>query len=233
MIYIMNHHTRDCSIIEKQLSDYGEEFEVSTDNTDWYKNKGTYRWMGISTNYLRILKRPTEHRFKIIMHDDISVYPALFKKINYILMHAPEAIICFYNPTNNGTKKANASGKHVYQTSGNFWTQCLAFPTSMCEHYIEWSKKHIEMGVVAEDGMMCHYLKHNNLKAYVVMPSLIQHEGFNKSTFGISGVIGKNRRNSFSFDKDFDVHAIDWKKEFADPYNEGSVYRNNKGLKNL
>ena len=54
--------------------------------------------------------------------------------------------------------------------------------------------------------------------AHVVLPSFVQHEGYDKSTYKIPAKVGKRLRNSANYDENFDPSVIDWKHEFSNPY---------------
>jgi hypothetical protein len=48
---------------------------------------------------------------------------------------------------------------------------------------------------------------------YAILPSLIQHEGYDRSVFGNPSSCAGNKRNSFCYEE-YDVTKIDWEKEF-------------------
>jgi hypothetical protein len=218
LICVLNHYSRNISDKVEKLKALGLPFEVFTDTSDYRLNKET-RWYGVSLNYLRILKHETDFDWKIIIHDDIDIDNNLFDKIKHILNSAPKSIVSFYNPTNKAYRLANESGKHIFSTYSNWWTQCHAFPKRMQSDYLKWTEENDKyVRRYAEDGLLWRYLSLKNINIYSVMPSLVQHNGYDKSTFKLPAVVGKNKRNSESYNENFYVYKVDWKSEFKYPY---------------
>lgn len=220
LVCILNHKSRDISHLSSFLINEGIPFRVFTDITDYREHKST-KWLGLTLNYLKILKYETDHDWKIIIHDDVTISKELFKKINYVLEYAPINYISFYNPTNKGYENGNKSGKHILKTYSNWWSQCHAVPKALSKIITAWAKnpendKYIK--TYAEDGLISRLFSKKLIPIYAVMPSLIQHLGYNDSTFNLPAKCGKNLRNSATYDAQFDVTKIDWIKEFNDPF---------------
>lgn len=232
-ICILNHHTRDVSAIVEAVRREGREPEVFTDTSDWNKTKGATRYLGVYTNYVRILKSPTKEARKVILHDDVTVEPGLFDRIEHVLGYAPEAPVAFYNPDNAGYQQAQQQGRHVLATHGNFWTQCLTFAVSDIPPILEWFDRHIVPGICAEDGALWRYLTRSRKFCYAVVPSLVQHVGYDRSTFGIGAKVGKNLRKSGTYDAGFDVTKVHWQREFSSPFFDRSSCWSTEGLKDI
>jgi hypothetical protein len=205
---------------------------VFTDTTDFCRSKAT-RWRGVAANYCRILRHDDSDRWKIILHDDVTVPDGLFGRIAHVLESAPDRIVSFYNPTNLGYLRAATSGRHhVLRTYANWWTQCHAFPVSLARGFLEWVDGNVvEFGRFAEDGMLWRFCSRTRNPVYAIVPSLIQHEGFDRSTFGISPKVGKRARNSATYDPAFDVKAVNWRHHFANPYPDDTRKMSNVGLR--
>ena len=226
MICIMNHVSRNIDTQIEILNSTEREYKVFTDHTNFARSREkNLRYIGIVTNYLNILSYKSDSKYKIVMHDDIPLSEELFEKIDYIMQYAPDRIVSFFNPTNLLYKSMEESGRHVLQTYKNFWMPCVAFPKSMEEKYIQYAKPFVGHSHYAEDGLVKKYMTENDLSAYVVCPSLVQHEGYDKSIFGTPAKVGKNLRNSATYSPTFDVKAIDWKKEFENPVIDKEKYK--------
>lgn len=222
----MNHVSRNIDTQIEILNLTGREYKVFTDRTNFGRSKEkNLRYFGVLSNHLNILSHKSESKYKIIMHDDIPMSADLFEKIDYIMQYAPDRIISFFNPTNLLYKSMEESGRHVLQTYTNVWFPCVAFPKSLEEQYIKYAKPFVGRSIYAEDGLLKKYMSENDLSAYVVCPSLAQHEGYDKSIFGTPGKVGKNLRNSATYSPTFDVKAIDWKMEFENPVIDKEKYK--------
>lgn len=218
LVCVLNHYSREISQKVQYLNSQKIPFKVFTDFTEYRKKKDT-RWLGLVINYLNILKYESDAEWKIIIHDDIDFDHNLFDKITHILKFAPKNIISFYNPTNKAYTDCYKSGKHIFRTYSNWWSQCHAFPKNLEKDYISWAENNPDyVKKYAEDGLLQRYLSCYNIPLYAVVPSLIQHTGYNESTFNLPARVGKNLRNSATHDPDFDVKFINWNYEFRYPY---------------
>lgn len=221
LVCVLNHKSREISELVNFLQNENIPFKVFTDETEYRKSKET-RWLGLTLNYLNILRYETESYWKIIIHDDITINQELFEKINYVLDFAPKSnYISFYNPTNKAYDNAFKTGRHVLVTHSNWWSQCHAVPKIVAKKFIEWVDKPENYKYVrtyAEDGLMSRYFSYNDIFIYAIVPSLIQHLGYDKSTFNIPAKVGKNLRNSATYDANFDVKKVNWKEEFQNPF---------------
>lgn len=226
MICIMNHITRDVSDKKASLDSIGRDYKVFTDTTEFRSSKNLdLKYVGINTNYVNILSHKCDSRYKVILHDDIPFDGELFHKIEYVMDYAPEGIVSFFNPTNNLYRGVNEKGINVVRTQKNFWTQCIAFPQSLEAEYIQFVKPFIGRSHYAEDGLMKKYLNETGRYLHVVVPSFVQHEGYNRSLYGIPGKVGKNKRNSETYDPGFNVENIDWKAAFSNPFIDNEKYK--------
>ena len=217
---IMNHHSRDASPIIDKIQKQGRSPIVFTDPTSYGKDKkNKLRYLGLANNYLNILEAPTEAKWKIIMHDDISVPEGLMDKIDYILERAPSGIISFYNPNNKAYQEAYANGNHVLATYKNTWLQVHAIPTQTGFEIAKWIReKCYPLGLRSEDGMIWSWSTVTKNRIHAIIPSLIQHDGYAKSTFGNPAKAGKYYRYSATYRPQFDVKTIDWEYEFNNPF---------------
>jgi hypothetical protein len=218
LVCILNHKSRNIDSVSEKLSQSNIPFKVFTDDTDYKDNKNT-RWLGLTLNYLSILKHETSADWKIIIHDDIEFDIDLFKSITHVLKYSPKTLISFYNPTNKAYGECFAKGNNVLKTYANWWSQCHAFPKELEQDYlIDCDKNPNYVSKYAEDGLLQRYLSKNKIPVYAIVPSLIQHTGYDKSTFGLPAKCGKNLRNSATFQKGFNVFNINWLNEFNNPY---------------
>jgi len=235
MYAILNHYTRDVSSMVQALSAQGVEPIVFTDTTDYYQKRGSPdRYKGLNDNFYNILAHPTDDKWKIIMHDDISVSPSLIAKIEHILQSAPNNIITFYNPTNKSYIQANASGKHILKTYANAWFPCMAVPSSLSYEINKWGRETFKpWGTIAEDSTLKHWATQKNSPIYAVLPSLVQHDGYAKSTFKNPAKAGKYFRFSEFYNPSFDVTQVDWAEAFANPYPENSKKWDTLGIDGL
>lgn len=218
MISVLNHHTREVEELEKKLSDLGLEYKVFTDTSDYNTKRGDVRNTGVSMNYLKIIDA-CEEEWNIIIHDDISVSDDLFKKIEHVLKFTPKTAISFYNPTNEGYRKCVSSGNHILKTYSNWWTQCHAVHKRFAIEFSKWCRNHVKpLGYLAEDSMLWRFCSYTDVPAFAVVPGLVQHEGFNRSTLRNPWRVGKYARDSATYSPTFDVFSVDWEKEFSHPY---------------
>ena len=217
-IVILNHEKRLAEgkymkkILDKQASPLGIETVLSIDRTPTNT--------GIWENYRKalIMKPKTPEKWRLIVHDDIMFPGDALKKILHIMDYAPDEPLSFYNPTNKAYLEAHEKGKHVLRTNANFWSQAMATPIHIARRYDEWADKNVKSEYKWEDRRMGLYFNENNIFANCVIPSLVQHVGYNRSLFKIPGRCGKYYRNSKTYDSNFNVHAVDWGREFKNPH---------------
>lgn len=221
MICVQNHYTRNTSELEKRIIETanGVEYKVFTDSTDYYKDRRSpYRYFGIAENFLNMLREKTDSPYKIIIHDDVSIHDKLFANIEIVMQYADTGLTGFYNPTNNLYNTAFQLGHHVVSSCSNFWMQCIAIDTNWGFEFVKWVEENMMIGRTSEDGMMWSYLSITNQPAKIVIPSFVQHEGYDRSTFNNPYICGGNLRNSATYDPSFNPLTVNWKHEFANPY---------------
>jgi hypothetical protein len=220
MICVQNHYSRNTNDLEKRIIETsdGFDYKIFTDSTDYYKDRRSpYRYMGIAQNFLNMMREKTDNPYKIIIHDDVSIHKNLFKNIRYVMPYSDAGLTCFYNPTNNFYKNAFEKNFSVVASYSKFWMQCVAIKTEWGYEFAEWIDKNTIVGHLCEDQMISTYLGITNQLAKIVIPSFVQHEGYDKSIFKNPASIQGNKRNSFSYDPDFDPKSIDWAYQFANP----------------
>lgn len=215
-IVILNHVKREREglalkkLLEVQTDPLGIRVEISL-------NDGS---TGIWPNYQNALRIPSRipELWRLIVHDDIYFNRGFIEKILYVLKYAPDEWISFYTPNNQGYKKAKAAGHSVLRTQTNFWSQCLATPTSAAEDFIRWCGREVDEDYPWEDSRIKLYCKANGRYVCAVLPGLAQHFGAYRSLLGIGGKVGKLIRVSGLFQPEFDVTKVDWDEEFSDPF---------------
>lgn len=220
MWYIQNHHKRNPAKVVTRLTEQGATPLVVTDYTNWKDGPKDTRHTGVCQNYLNIMRHQTDDEWKIIVHDDAGIPDGFVEKINHILKYAPKAPITFYNGAGATVRKAIDKGHHVLRTYGPPWfPPAHAIPTKLATEFSEWCDKHCHpFGLIAEDGMLWAWASANKSPLYVVLPSLLQHDGWSNSLFGHSPVLNGVYRYSESYDPNFPVDTVDWVKEFENPY---------------
>lgn len=217
-ICVMHHKSRDASATVSRMSAEGLPFQLFTDTSDYVYNRSTRR-MGVALNYLRILDHPIDNEWRIITHDDIVWGEGAFQKIAYILQYAPPNVISFFNPNNTAYRECLNSGKRILSTYANFWPPCHAVHRSIAERMVIFfaaNKRHVTRH--AEDGLIQRWHSYHNVPIYVTVPGIIQHNLEVPSVFGTKPVVFGVERKSATYDPGVNVYAIDWQKEFADPF---------------
>ena len=230
---IMNHHSRNASPIVDAIDLQGYEPALFTDPTDFASQRGNpLRYLGIARNYLNILTYETDADWKVIMHDDISIPDGVLDKIDYVLDRAPQEIVSFYNPTNKAYLDAYKKGHHTLSTHKNVWLQVHAIPTALSYEIANWIREKADpFGLRAEDGTIWSWSTITRRPLYAIIPSLFQHEGYAKSTFGNPAKAGRYFRYSETYRPNFDVTEVDWEAEFNNPYRHMVTESNLEGWK--
>ena len=221
MIHILNHYTRDPSYTLNQIEAQGYKARVSTDRTNFSKKRDWNRYRGLNQNHLGCIISPDDDEWRIVCHDDVEISDGALDKIYHILQYAPHTLVSFFNNPHSNYDKALEQGKHVVTTYESIWYQFVAFHKSFGKPLEEWIDKHIaleDFGAISEDSIYASYLSLNEIPAYVVTPALIQHQGYDRSTFKNNAKVGKRYRYAYHYDPDFDVYSVDWEQEFANPY---------------
>lgn len=221
MIRILNHHTRDISEKLKFLEDNNIPYKVFTDNTDYYKKRETRR-KGFKLNFINLLSWEDELDYVLMIHDDMTFSKDLLENILYVRKHAPKKnMLCFFNPTNNEYKKAFNNGKLVYKTYSNFWAPLILMPKEMAIGIVNFLKEnpiYADDNNCSEDTILKGYMALNEKPVYVVMPSMSQHDGFDKSVLGNPSKCGINIRQSFTYNPGFDYKSVNWVEHFNNAY---------------
>lgn len=223
-IFILNHISRDTSDLEKRLQEDGIPYRKFTDTSQYRLIRET-RYRGLLENYMRIVNEISTTEYSdsgaIIIHDDVTFSKEIYEKMCYVIDQSKkENVLAFYNPSNNSYRECNDKGKHVLKTYSNWWSQCVFFPQKVAKLV----SKHFEINygavinIYAEDGYLSRVFSQYELPVYGIVPSLIQHYGYDKSTFGIPAKAGKNLRKSSTFHPEFEVTAVNWEKHFSNPY---------------
>lgn len=218
-IKILNHIERDCSSYAKHIESLGQSVEVCTDHTYYMKKRDDYRYTGLNDNYFGIMKNYNWSDDRVlIMHDDLEFEDDAFKKIEHILKFAPDNPISFYIPTNKMFKDAYKTN-NVVKLYNDLWCQCVSFPKRYVDGLLDWMDNNIiEYGKYAEDVWIESYNCAMSEPFYAILPSIVQHEGYDRSLHKNPAICGGNKRNSFCYE-DCDVTKIDWGEQFKNPKN--------------
>lgn len=231
-VYVMNHKSR--SPLDVTLAIIAQDVSptVVTDESDYRLIRNEYKWKGVYDNFRRILLMINDQKeeWGVILHDDVSVPAGLFDRIRHILKFAPKGVLSFYNPTNSAYQQAAREGKHVVVTYRNFWTQCICFHRSVALPIHQWGTDHVMPGRLCEDIYLNACFTRTKQPVHVIVPSLIQHEGYARSTHGIPAKVGKFNRNSATYDPSFDVTKIEWKAAFQNPLKDLRPYSDTANL---
>jgi len=152
------------------------------------------------------------------MHDDILITRASIKKAIKVLDNFPKnCFVSLYSPDNQGYRNAAKNGHRLLKTYSNWWSQTMCFSSELTKPMIKWIDQKIKPGYKWEDGRITLYTHTKKVPIYSLIPSLVQHLGAYRSTFGIPGKIGKLKRYSSNYLASQDVD-IDWEKEIKNAY---------------
>lgn len=224
MFYVMNHYTRDPGFVVDQIEAQGYRAEVHTDYSDYYRKRDEFRYRGVVENYQSCLADSPHLEWRIIFHDDMVIPEGALDKMLYILQEAPKTGISFYNPNNNGYRAAVENGHHVLQSLGNYWLPAFAWPKEYVDDYLNWSFVFGQpYGKESEDSLVWTWAAESNKPMHAIIPSLTQHDGYNRSTHGNPPKSGKNWRYAENYIPEFDPAAIDWEYHFANPYKDKMI----------
>lgn len=217
-IYILNHKTRDPSQLVDRLKQIGRQSQVSTDETDYYLKRNEKRYVGLCDNYFGILRRPWNCDYRIIVHDDIVFEDNAFDNIDYILSHHANGSVSFFNNARRLFSEALDAKHHVVSHYRLGWTPCVAWSEQYAKPMLEWIDNY-----TTDYGKHCHEVKIQQYACamsklrYIIAPSLIQHEGYDKSIFKNPAEIGGVKRQSKTY-IGFDARLVDWNWHFNNPY---------------
>lgn len=234
-VCVLNHKSRDPQPVVDQIVAQGIEPTVMTDTTDFCQTRDDRRYTGLYNNFRACmgLALTGSADWVVILHDDVAVPPGLFDRIQYVLGFARPTMVSFYNPQNGAYREAQAQGRHVVQTYVNYWTQCFCFNRYAVKPILDWGDDHIVVGKAAEDGYLRRYCSYNERSVQVIVPSFVQHDGFDRSTFKIPSKVGQFERRSATYDPDFDVRSVDWAYEFSHPVRDTKKQLDKDVLKNI
>ena len=232
-IFVLNHKSRDCSQTIERIHAQNRNSIVFTDHTDYYKKRDKERYKGVCDNWNNILKYNHNSEWKVIIHDDLEFQNDSFDKIQHILSFAPDNVlaVCFFNNPHQLYGKASDKGHHIIKSPSVFWMQCVAINKRFEADYLKWYEENIEHGIASEDGATWRYLSLNNKKFHIVTPSIVQHEGYDRSTFKNPPSTNGIKRQSRTYMPSFDVYSVDWNSHFKNPYEDNTKYTNKLGLK--
>lgn len=220
--YVMAHHSRSPQLVVEALQGQGVTPVVSTDETNYYKLRGQgIRYKGAYENFRRIVKggMGQAEPWLMMFHDDVSIPPGVTDRIAYVLGHMPRTgPVAFFNPNNGLFHRAAAEGRHIVETYGSYWIPAVALPTSMLPALWAWGDAHISTeNYPAEEGYLARYTSRESILARVIVPSMVQHEGLDKSIYKNPRQVGKFVRESVTYDPAFDPTQVDWTTALATP----------------
>lgn len=223
---------RDATPVMDALRREGYPPTLIADQSDFYKVKNEWKLKGNYDNFRAMFTAAMaqEKEWLVTVQDDVSFAPGLIDKIRYILAHTTGGSLSFYNPTNKTYREATKRGKHVVETGENFWGQCFAFHKSLLPELYKWGTDHVILGVNGDDAYLAKFNYWTKKKTRVIVPSLVQHTGFNESVLGTAGKVGQYDRTSETYDPEFDPTTVDWFENFSNPYKDGSQRRDMTGL---
>lgn len=231
MFHVLNHHTRNCDEQMARLAAQSAAAGLAppaafTDRTNPGRRLPgpTPKYLGLCTNFLNILRHPCPGPWKVVVHDDINIPDGLVDRIVHVLAAAPErCVVSFYNPSNSHYVAAAMQRHRVLRSYSRWWSQCHAWRSEAAAEFVAWADEKIEpgsLGTFAEDRMAARFFTRRNVPMYAVVPGFVQHDGFDRSTFGIPATIAGRSRRSVTCNLAQDVRAVDWPAEFARPYEQ-------------
>lgn len=220
--------------LKAELSSLGIEANLIIDETDYYRTRNEYKYLGLNRSFFhKILGNSYDtDDWRIILQDDIELADQFKETIEKVLEVAPRSVIMFYNPTNKLFKEAWEQKKHIIKGQYHLWVQCVAFHKDFIPPMLNWFDEHIvNWGADGEDALVQNYLSLTDQYFYAILPSLVQHTGYDKSTLGNQPVIVKNKRTAENYQKDYDFSAVDWEQEFRNPFKGSGVRRLSRAIK--
>lgn len=230
-INILNHIERDCTEYASSIRSMGETPKVYTDTTYYMRKRDDYRYTGLNDNFFSIFKNNTKTDRTIILHDDLEFNKNTFRNIRHILKFAPDNPLCFFVPTNKFYKEAYNKGYNVISSYNKAWFPCVAWNRSFIIDFLSWFDNNcISYGKYAEDDWLMKYMCAMEKPVLNIIPSLVQHEGFDRSLHKNPAVCSGNPRTSFCFEE-FDATTVDWKDAFSNAYTDKAKSFNMNGLK--
>ena len=228
---IMNHYKRDISAMLSKMEEIGREVKVFTDKTDYGQTRDINRYKGLNDNFFNLINDDTDADWKILFHDDISISRRLVDNIEHILKYTPDIFyLGFYNPTNLFYKKSTDENYNIAKYYNHLWFQCSAWNTSYLEDMDDWIIMNTHPTIGSEDVKVQQYSCIKEIPRYSVIPSLVQHDGYDKSVFKTPAKVGRNFRNSANYNPNFDAKEIDWKEAFDNPIIDNSKTYYKEGL---
>lgn len=204
-VIVMSHHTRDASNSMKSFERQGFEVYKNIDTTNQTLED---RYFGLRKNYLECLSL-YDFCDKIVCHDDVLLKPKSSNHINEIIEASENDPVSFFSPDAKCYDSRHIGNRIA--KSNFLWTQCVFYKKQWIVSFIDYCKDK-DWRKYSEDGMVKEFLKKTNSQVCYVSPNLAQHIGFDRSTFGISGRIGKMARFSKSYNDEF--HSAIWGDEF-------------------
>ena len=231
-VYVQSHKSRDPEYVAAKVRAAGESPRVFIDQSDYNRTKSReYRWKGLYDTFTAILADPQDEEWKVTMQDDISFPADVFQRIRHVLRFAPRgSMLSFYNPTNAAYRECVSAGRHVLSTRANFWGQCFAFHKHTLKPLLEWGKEHIILGYNSDDRFLGKYCTYVGCRLLVVVPSFVQHDGYDRSLMGTAGQGAMYARCSENYDPAFDVSTVDWVEHFENPYADNTRSADRLGL---
>ena len=212
-----------------QIEVQGHTCQLNVDNTDFYKNRhntkdGVDKYAGQRAVFRQTMGAFEDQDWVIYTHDDMIISPMNLYAIQRILTFAPQTRpLCLFHPTNK-LYRTFPPDQYVGVTSEDVWIPCTAFPKKIRHNFCAWYDAEVQGKVCtrADDGLLKTFMCRHGLSFYVIVPSVVQHDLGMPSVCGNPPKVGKNRRDAFDYDPDFDGSGINWEGEFLNPHKMSS-----------
>ena len=154
-----------------------EDFNIIQD----WKQKGV--WATAKTCWVAgMLSKSTHH---MIIQDDVIIcndfLPATLKCIETF----SESPIGLY-ANRKICEEAREKDYRWVQIPDGVWGQGIILPKNLIQQFLEWEHKHIKAEFKFDDSRLAMFLVEKKIPVMCPMPSLIEHDGAERSIIGIS-----------------------------------------------
>lgn len=149
----------------------------------------------------------------LVLQDDVTLCRDFVPGVLDALAVKPDVPVSPYCPR-KVVLEARAAGSSWAWAPDGVWGQALVMPLALLDDFWAWDAKNVKPEAPTDDGRFTCWARTTGIGAYIMVPSLLEHELPHASTIGIALA---DRRAAWFLGENVSARGVDWTAGAASP----------------
>jgi hypothetical protein len=172
---------------------------------------------GCWPTYRRSLEAAGEASHHLVLQDDVGLCKDFIRSVEGVIRARPGNLIALYT---------NAESVAAARNRGESWIEkagacgpATIWPRHLIAEFLQWQDRHIDRSFEFDTVRVSMWLMKTLTRAFVTVPSLIQHLGFQSSTLGLNS---SSKVATWYIGEDQSGLGIDWSRGISSPVKDST-----------